>query len=106
MASQTLGRTPCPIQCGHQAAFVKVKTDKPTGTAYPYVHCASCGTQLHTRSEEQAKHLLAITRGEKGVEPAQDAQKRPPSEEPAPVDTPTPPPAKKRPGWLLPMGGA
>lgn len=106
MASKTLGRVVCPIQCGHQAAFVKVKTDKETGTAYPYVHCAGCGVQMHTRSQEQAEHLLAITRAEKGAEPAQDAQKQPPSDDPAPVDTPTPPPPKKRPGFLLPLGGA
>lgn len=100
MASKTLGRTVCPIKCGHEAAFVKVKTDKPTGTAYPYVHCASCGTQLHTRSEEQAKHLLAITRAEKG---AQDAPPAPPNPDPAPVDANPPKPPKKGGAGLFPM---
>lgn len=105
MASKNLGRTACPIQCGHTAAFVKIKTDKAEGkAAYPYVHCAGCGTQLHTRSEEQARHLLAITRAEKGAEPAQAAQKQPPSDERAPGSTP-PPPAPKKPAGGIFAGG-
>lgn len=63
MASNTLGRVVCPIGCGHQAAQVKLKTDKTDGkVAYPYIHCAGCGIQLHTRSKEQAAHLLKSTR--------------------------------------------
>ena len=105
MASNTIGRTDCPVKCGHTAAFVKLKTDKEAGkTAYPYVHCAGCGVQLHTRSQAQAEHLLAITRGEKGAEAAQDAQKRPPSGEQSPADTETPPPPKKAPGGFLAGG--
>jgi hypothetical protein len=64
MASEILGRTPCPIQCGHDAAHVKLKTDKAT-QAYPYIHCRGCGSQLHTKNAEQAAHLLKITRAEK-----------------------------------------
>lgn len=101
MASKTLGRVKCPINCGHDAAQVKVKTDKPTGIAYPYVHCASCGVQLHTKNEEQSRLLLAITRPEKG---AVDAPAAPPSPEPAPEDTVTPPPPKKAPGGLFDGG--
>jgi hypothetical protein len=91
----------CPVQCGHQAAQVKVKTDKATGTAHPYVHCAGCGVQLHTRNDEQARHLLAITRAEKG---AQDAPEAPPSAEPAPAGSNPPPEAKKPAGGFL-LGG-
>jgi hypothetical protein len=65
MTSKILGRTTCPIRCGHEAAHVKIKTDKASGTAFPYVHCRACGWQGHTKNEEQAGHLLAITRPEK-----------------------------------------
>lgn len=69
MASKTLGRVACPIGCEHTAAQVKLKTDKEAGkTAYPYVHCAGCGIQLHTRNQEQAEHLLKMTRPEKVIE--------------------------------------
>jgi hypothetical protein len=98
MASKTLGRITCPIGCGHTAAQVKLKTDKEEGkAAYPYVHCAGCGIQLHTRNEEQANHLLRSTRPEK----AQEAPK------PAPVtpieadDTDTPAPPAKPAGALF-----
>lgn len=95
MASNTLGRVACPIGCGHTAAQVKLKTDKEAGkTAYPYVHCAGCGVQLHTRSADQAKHLLAITRPEKG---AQDVPAAPPKPEREPEATPAPVPAKTAP---------
>lgn len=63
MVSKVLGRTPCPIGCGHTAAHVKLKTDKPTA-AYPYVHCRGCGIQINCRNDEQAGYLLAITRPE------------------------------------------
>jgi hypothetical protein len=86
MASKTLGRVTCPVGCSHTAAQVKIKTDKGEKTAYPYVHCAGCGVQLHTRSEEQARHLLAMTRPEKG---AADVPAAPPAPEPAP-DVPAP----------------
>lgn len=73
MASKLLGRVACPVGCGHEAAFVKIKTDKEGGReAFPYVHCPACGVQLHTRSDDQARHLLAMTRPEKvgdGAEP-------------------------------------
>jgi hypothetical protein len=86
MASKTLGRVACPVQCGHTAAQVKLKTDKASGTAHPYVHCAGCGVQLHTRNEEQAKHLLAITRAEKGAEAAPAVSHQPAKENaPQPV---------------------
>jgi hypothetical protein len=86
MASKTLGRIDCPIGCGHKAAQVKLKTDKEEGkTAYPYVHCAGCGIQLHTRNEEQAGHLLRSTRPEKGVEPHAPASAAPGEPEPSPA---------------------
>ncbi|MBV6324370.1 hypothetical protein [Duganella violaceipulchra] len=93
MASKTLGRVSCPISCGHTAAQVKIKTDKGEKTAYPYVHCAACGVQLHTRSEDQARALLAITRPEKG---AQDAPAAPPAPE-RPADVPAAPQAPEAP---------
>jgi len=102
MASVTLGRVPCPIQCGHTAAQVKLKTDKgEEKTAYPYVHCAGCGLQMHTRNKSQGEYLLAITR----TEGAPKAAEAPPSDERTPVDTSAPPVPKKQPvglsGWLL-----
>lgn len=65
MASEILGRTECPIKCGHTAAHVKRKTDKQTGTAYPYIHCRGCGCQLHIKNAEQAGYLAQLTRPEK-----------------------------------------
>jgi len=105
MASNTLGRVVCPIGCGHNAAQVKIKTDKPSGTAYPYVHCASCGVQLHTKNEEQARLLLAITRKEKGVDAPVAAPAAPPSADPAPVDINPAPPPKKASSALFPLFG-
>lgn len=92
MASKTLGRVACPIGCGHTAAQVKLKTDKGADkTAYPYVHCAGCGVQLHTRSEDQAKHLLAVTRAEKGAEgpPSVPKPSDDPEAQPEPKKAPT-----------------
>lgn len=105
MASNTLGRVVCPIGCGHNAAQVKIKTDKQSGTAYPYVHCASCGVQLHTKNEEQARLLLAITRKEKGVDTPAAAPAAPPSADTATVDTNPPAPVKKPSSALFPMFG-
>jgi hypothetical protein len=93
MASKTLGRVACPIGCGHQAAQVKLKTDKGEKTAYPYVHCAGCGMQLHTRNQDQAEHLLKITRPEKGV----DAPETPPAPPKADEATPAPVAPQARP---------
>lgn len=96
MASKILGRVPCPVGCGHNAAAVKLKTDKEAGkAAYPYVHCAGCGVQMHTRSEDQARHLLAMTRAEKGAEAPPKAESAPPGADPAPVDNPAPQAPKK-----------
>lgn len=111
MASKTLGRVSCPISCGHTAAQVKIKTDKGEDkTAYPYVHCASCGVQLHTRSEDQARALLAMTRPEKGVQSAPAAPQAPDAVEVTPAATPapeTPPaPAKRAAGLFDGLFGA
>lgn len=65
MASEILGRTECPIRCGHTSAHVKRKTDKVGGKAYPYIHCRGCGCQMHIKNEEQENYLKAITRPEK-----------------------------------------
>lgn len=90
MASKTLGRIACPIQCGFDAAHVKLKTDKAEGkTAFPYVHCPSCGTQLHTKTEEQAGHLLKRTRAEKLA----------PEIPPTPTETVAPPPPDAKPAY-------
>jgi hypothetical protein len=104
MASKTLGRVACPISCGHNAAQVKIKTDKGEKAAYPYVHCAGCGVQLHTRSEDQAAHLLGLTRAENGA-PALLAAP-PAAERPAEVLAPaakqeTPPAPAKSPAGLF-----
>lgn len=104
MASSILGRTGCPIKCGHDAAHVKLKTDKAT-TAFPYVHCRGCGCQLHTKNEEQAKALLAITRAEvlDAEQPAADPV-APATPTPAPTPTPTPSPTPRRASGFL-FGG-
>lgn len=80
MASKIIGRTCCPFQCGHDAAHVKIKTDKEPGkaAALPYVYCPGCGMMAHARTERQAHALAAISRPEKG------------NESPVPVQTPTP----------------
>lgn len=96
MASKTLGRTSCPLACGHTAAHVKIKTDKPT-EAFPYIHCRGCGAQLHTKNQEQARYLLANTRPEALDAPQPDPAPVPadPPAPPAPP-APAPPPAAKR----------
>lgn len=109
MASMTLGRVACPIGCGHNAAQVKIKTDKASGTAHPYVHCAGCGLQLHTRNEEQAGHLRKMMRPEKGAEAPPAGQEAAPGVERPPVDVSVPPAQKKASGALLAgflLGGA
>jgi hypothetical protein len=99
MASITLGRVVCPIGCGHHAAQVKLKTDKGEKTAYPYVHCAGCGIQLHTRNKEQGEHLLKGARPEKTAAP--EPIKTPvAAPEPIPA-THVPPDPKKSPGGLF-----
>lgn len=105
MASELLGRVVCPVQCGYGAAHVKIKTDKAEGkSAYPYVHCPECGCALHTRSETQARALLAITRAEKtGQNAPQDAQTTEPAPDKAQGE-------KTAPGGILggffaPLGG-
>ena len=88
MASKILGRTACPC-CPHEAAHVKLKTDKAEGqTAYPYVHCKGCGIQMHTRTQEQAEHLLRKTRAEKLDLPTPLPEPEP---APAPADLPSAP---------------
>lgn len=109
MASKTLGRIACPIGCGHTAAQVKIKTDKASGTAHPYVHCAGCGIQLHTRNEEQATHLLRSTRAEKGADAAPARAEGPPSDERTPADASVPTAPPKASGGLFSgflLGGA
>ncbi|RFP36150.1 hypothetical protein [Duganella sp. BJB476] len=97
MASKTLGRVVCPIGCGHTAAQVKLKTDKEAGkTAYPYVHCAGCGIQLHTRGDEQAAHLLGMTRPE-GAPTTPAGDPLPVIPLPVPMTLPAPPPVPPAP---------
>lgn len=91
MASKILGRIACPISCGHDAAHVKIKTDKAT-TAHPYVHCRGCGCQLHTKTQEQAEHLLKRTRPE-----VLDTPAAPPTPTPSHVEAPAPTPAAPTP---------
>jgi hypothetical protein len=109
MASKTLGRVVCPVKCGHEAAQVKLKTDKEAGkTAFPYVHCSGCGIQLHARNQEQAEHLLRTTRPEKGVEApvvpveAWKAPETPPGAAPVASAPPVPPIPLKPRGGLFP----
>lgn len=87
MTSKILGRTTCLIQCGHTAAHVKIKTDKASGTAFPYVYCPACGFMSHTKNDDQAKHLLTITRPEK-----MDAEKEGKAAQIEPEKLPIPPP--------------
>lgn len=54
MASEILGRSPCP-ECGFAHAHIKIKTDKDG--ANPYRHCPDCGAQYFTRSKAQAEQL-------------------------------------------------
>lgn len=98
MASKILGRTECPFKCGNSAAYVKLKTDKTT-TAYPYVHCRGCGAQAHAKNDEQAAHLLKITRPEKLDMPPATPTPTPsqaPTPEPSPEPPPKPAPAPRR----------
>jgi len=103
MASKLLGRTVCPL-CDCDSAHVKIKTDKGEGKeAFPYLHCRECDTQLHTRKQSQAAHLLRKTRPEKTDPPVPAVV---PAAAPAPADDPEPmpPPAAQKPsllaGWL------
>lgn len=114
MASKMLGRTPCLLKCGHEAAHVKIKTDKEPGkAAFPYVYCPGCGSMCHTKTDEQAAALARLTRAEK-TDPAPVPVHVPtPTRNPAPVDVPepkptvTPPPAPKPHGGLFSLfGGA
>lgn len=92
MASKTLGRTACPC-CSYDAAHVKIKTDKEEGkTAHPFVYCRECGIQMHTRTREQAEHLLRKTRAEKlDLPPPAPEPAKEPAPAPAPADLPTAP---------------
>jgi hypothetical protein len=102
MASTTLGRVNCPIGCGHTAAQVKLKTDKGEDkTAYPYIHCAGCGIQMHTRNGAQARHLAAITRPEKVAEVLPPPAIEAPSVERATGEVNPQPTAKKPPSGFL-----
>jgi hypothetical protein len=83
MASKLLGRAVCPLKCGHEAAHVKIKTDKGEGKeAYPYVYCPACGFMGHTKNHQQAAALAALTRPEKTDSPV---GVRTPTEDPGPV---------------------
>lgn len=109
MASEILGRTECPIRCGHTAAHVKRKTDKQNGKAYPYIHCRGCGCQMHIKNEEQENHLKAITRHEKLDIPPQapEPEKKAvavPEIKPEPAPKPAPEPKKpenKKSDWIF-----
>lgn len=56
MASNMLGRAPCP-ECGFAHAHVKINTEKPT--AKPYRHCPECGAQYFPRNAAQGDTLTA-----------------------------------------------
>lgn len=110
MASKILGRTVCPIRCGHDAAHVKIKTDKLEGkTAFPYAYCPACGFMGHTKTEAQARALAELTRPEKI-----DAAPAPPAPIPVhaptgktgPVGAPIPTPSTKTSGLFGLFGGA
>lgn len=112
MASQIIGRTCCPFKCGHDAAHVKIKTDKEPGkTAYPYVYCPGCGMMAHARNERQGLALAAISRPEAGAAgPVHAPTPTPtgilppvpdPVPNPAPTPEPTAPPTPKPPAGLF-----
>lgn len=106
MASEILGRTECPIRCGHTAAHVKRKTDKVGGKAYPYIHCRGCGCQLHIKNEEQESYLKALTRPEllaaatATPKPEENAPKVPEMQQ-EPHSKVEPTPTTKTNDWLL-----
>lgn len=85
MASELIGRCPCP-ECGFKSAHVKIKTDKEN--AHPYRHCPDCGAQFFTKNKLQADNLLTMTRAEKPVENVLPA-------EPIKTEVLEPVPAKK-----------
>lgn len=82
MASEMLGRTPCP-ECGFPHAHVKIKTDKDG--ANPYRHCPDCGAQYFTRNKAQAARLHEMLKPT--PTPAEPV--------PAPVEVAPPKPASK-----------
>lgn len=92
MASRIIGRRPCLLGCGHQAAHVK-ESEKCI-----YMYCPGCGTNgPHARTQAQ-KDLM--TQGMRPVDaPAPEPTPTPtptgkaapaPAPEPAPTPTPTP----------------
>lgn len=91
MASKIIGRCSCLLKCGHEAAHVKLKTDKAAGaTAWPYMYCPGCGVMVHTKNREQAAHLAALTRPEKTEESPVPVPIPTPTGNPAPVAVPEP----------------
>lgn len=108
MASKLLGRTPCLIKCGHEAAHVKIKTDKEPGkAAFPYVYCPGCGHMSHTKTDEQAAALAKLTRAEKHDSAPVHVHTPTPTGNLAPVAVPeatakpTPPPPPKPAGGIF-----
>ncbi len=109
MASKIIGRTVCPLRCGHDAAHVKIKTDKEEGkTAYPYAYCPGCGCMQHTKNEGQARALAALTRLDKIDQPAPEIPAPTPTGKivPVVVQKPTPTPSPKPSGLFGLFGGA
>lgn len=67
MASEMLGRAPCP-ECGFPHAHIKIKSDKDG--ANPYRHCPDCGAQYFTRNKAQADNLRAKLNAQAPTPPA------------------------------------
>jgi hypothetical protein len=98
MASKIIGRAPCLLKCGHDAAHVKLKTDKAAGaTAWPYLYCPGCGVMVHTKNREQAAHLAAMTRPEKTDDSPVPVPIPTPTGNSAPVAEPVPEPTPSAP---------
>ena len=62
MASEIIGRAPCP-ECGFEAAHVK-RSEKCV-----YRYCPGCGIQTHARTPEQVKNMTAKMRPVEAVAP-------------------------------------
>jgi predicted RNA-binding Zn-ribbon protein involved in translation (DUF1610 family) len=82
MASELLGRAPCP-ECGFAHAHIKIKTDKEK--ANPYRHCPECGAQYFPRNQTQADNLRKQIKAAKIAtpEPISKVEKK----QPEPIST-------------------
>lgn len=84
MASELLGRAPCP-ECGFASAHIKRKAEEGKR---PYRHCTDCGAQYFPRNSVQADNLLKQVRPAKIDTPTPAPEPEPKKADPAPVPAP------------------